>query len=359
MWTSPAVFGITILLVLSSLLNAQPASEPVAAPTSSSSDRGLSRVVDVSGYWDLRRLPGEDELNPHAYIESAFSLFLSKSLGKWRVQTEFNLHYEPNSDSDGLHLFRYRATGLDMDTAWVNYTARDWLQVQGGFVFVPTYWRTHRYQSTTLTPDDPLIDQAIFPPAILGASVHGDKYWENSGFSYVFYSGVTQENNPDPGTSGTVRAKAVGGKVVFHLPTKHWFETLDIGFHHLREHDPDGTQELTHGLELLVEKGRLAILAEGAYSFVNEAGQPSYRRRGHYIQPSWRLRPKWYLVARRDILEQDSRAHAALGVHSIGLTYRPVPTLSLKSTLDRRESELRGSVYYGASLGIVYFFRLP
>ena len=26
------------------------------------------------------------------------------------------------------------------------------------FFFIPTYWRTHRYQSTTLTVDEPLID---------------------------------------------------------------------------------------------------------------------------------------------------------------------------------------------------------
>ena len=55
------------------------------------------------------------------------------------------------------------------------------------------YWRTHRYQSTTLTVDEPLVDQSVFPTALKGVMIHGDKYWEDGGISYQFYTGISQE----------------------------------------------------------------------------------------------------------------------------------------------------------------------
>src|SRR3954467_9194428 len=116
------------------------------------------------------------------------SLFLSKTAGHLKIHSELKVNNAPQQDSDGLHVLdRSGRIGIHLDTAWANYSVRDWLQAQGGFVFVPTYRRTHRYQSTTLTPHDPLIDQAFFPPAIVGGVLHTDKYWEKAGLSYTVY----------------------------------------------------------------------------------------------------------------------------------------------------------------------------
>lgn len=82
---------------------------------------------------------------------------------------------------------------IELQTASANYNWRDWLQGEAGFLFVPTNWRTHRYQSTNLTVDEPLIDQNVFPTAFKGIMLHGDKYFEDGGFSYQIYGGVSQE----------------------------------------------------------------------------------------------------------------------------------------------------------------------
>src|SRR6202043_602390 len=104
---------------------------------------------------------------------------------------------------------------VKLETASVNFNWRDSLQLQAGFLFVPTYWRTHRYQSTTLTVDEPLIDQAIFPTAFKGAMIHGDKYLDEGGISYQLYGGSAQQTNFDAVSAGDVtRSRAVGGKMV-------------------------------------------------------------------------------------------------------------------------------------------------
>jgi hypothetical protein len=96
---------------------------------------------------------------------------------RWRFHSEFNADTAPEYDSEGIHLFAPRPSlSVKLDSAFVNYNARDWLQVQAGFLFIPTYWRTHRYESTTLTVDEPLIDQNVFPTALKAA-----KFGEHDG----------------------------------------------------------------------------------------------------------------------------------------------------------------------------------
>jgi hypothetical protein len=138
--------------------------------------------IEVAGYIDFRYL-NDDALQEHDfYREYSTSLFLSKTIGRWRFHSEFNATTAPQYESDGIHLFRRRPSlSIKLDSGFVNYNARDWLQFQAGLLFIPTYWRTHRYQSTTLTVDEPLIDQNVFPTALKGGEIYGDKYWGDAG----------------------------------------------------------------------------------------------------------------------------------------------------------------------------------
>lgn len=154
-----------------------------------------SLPFELAGYVNFRYL-NDDALQEHKFFrEYSASLFLSKTIGRWRFHSEFNANTSPEYDSDGIHLFPRRPSlSVKLDSAFVNYNQRDWLQVQAGFLFIPTYWRMHRYQSTTLTVDEPLIDQNLFPTALKGGAVYGDKYFEDGGVSYVVYAGVDQQS---------------------------------------------------------------------------------------------------------------------------------------------------------------------
>jgi hypothetical protein len=321
--------------------------------------------LEVAGYVNLRYVNDDAFQEHNFYREYSASLFLSKTVGRWRFHSEFNANTAPEYDSDGIHLFPRRPSlSVKLDNAFVNYNARDWLQVQAGFLFIPTYWRTHRYQSTTLTVDEPSIDQNIFPTALKGGALHGDKYWGDGGVSYIAYGGVVQQTEflEDTQTEIVQRARVAGGKVIFHVPSRQFFRTFDVALHRLHQVDRGGITDETYGVELQLSKSRFEVLGEFAHTSVAVFnGSRSYIRQGYYIQPSYRINPKLSVVGRYDRLNRDSRFtdQNSLTRQLVGLRYRPIPAVSLKLEGNRYEPEgTRVPAYYGATASLVWFFHL-
>jgi hypothetical protein len=322
--------------------------------------------VEVAGYINFQYL-NDDALQKHDFFRDySASLFLSKTLGRWRFHSEFNADTAPEYDSDGIHLFPRRPSlSVKLDSAFVNYNARDWLQIQAGFLFIPTYWRMHRYQSTTLTVDEPLIDQNIFPTALKGGALYGDKYWGDGGVSYIVYGGVDQQSQFQEGTEivEIEQARAVGGKLTLHVPSGQFFKTFDVAFHRLHRVAPDGLRDEIYGVELQLSKSRFEVLGEfdhASLDFVH--GVRTYIRQGYYLQPSYRILPKLFAVLRCDQLDRDSRYadQSNLARQSTGLTYRPIPAVSIKIEGDRYEPQgLRVPAYYGVTTSLVWFFHRP
>jgi hypothetical protein len=321
---------------------------------------------EVAGYVNFRYV-NDDAFQEHDFFrEYTASLFLSKTVGRWRFHSEFNADTRPEYDSDGIHLFPSRPSlSVKLDNAFLNYDARDWLQIQAGFLFIPTYWRTHRYQSTTLTVDEPSMDQNIFPTALKGGALHGDKYWGDGGVSYIAYGGVVQQTEfiENAQTEVVVRARVAGGKLTFHVPSRQFFRTFDVAFHRLHEADGLSKPDETYGAELQLSKSRLEVLGEFAHTSVDVFnGVRSYIRQGYYIQPSYRITPKLFAVVRYDRLNRDSRFadQNSLTRQLVGITYRPIATVSLKVEGNRYEPEgARVPAYYGVTTSLVWFFNLP
>jgi hypothetical protein len=370
-----AVIALCQVLCISGWVHAQSASGSDPAPDQppeavrATADRTARFPLDVAGYLDVRNLGDDEEARSSYFREYAASVFLSKTVNRWLFHSEINANTAPEWDSEGIHLFP-RASNLSvkLETASLNYNWRDWLQGQAGFIFVPTYWRTHRYQSTVLTVDDPLIDQSVFPTAFTGVMIHGDKYFEEGGFSYQLYGGAGQQARFHDAVPGDAlrRSRSVGGRFVWHVPSRHVFDALDVGVHLLRAdyRIPDDTRTDFRGAELNVGRGRIRLLAEYATSSdVVQFGTPGGLRAGYYLQPSYRITSTLYAVAQSDRLTHESRQSAdafRLTRLALGLTYRPVPSVSLKVEAERSQP-LRSSlpVYYGVTAGIVYLFRTP
>jgi len=369
-WTA---FGRALLrflwpvILLAALLPAQSVDDPPQKiePAPDTSAPKIKLPFDISGFLAVRTLQADDLDTHNSYREYSGSIFVSRALGRWVLHSEVNFTTAPEYDSEGIHLFPPRPSlSVKLDAATANYNLRDWLQFRGGWEFVPTYWRTHRYQSTTLTVDEPLVDQNVFPTSLAGVEVHGDKYFEAGGISYEAYAGSSQEEEFDHDQQNLYieRSRATGGKVVFHVPSRHTLDTLDIGFHVLALRGSDGGHDHLYGWELNMEKGRAALLAEFAHA--NEGsptGAREYFRQGYYIQPSYRITRRLFAVARYDWLNRDSRfSDESESRESLGLTFRPTPDISLKADLDRYQPD-RGLLpaYYGAKVAIVFFFHRP
>jgi hypothetical protein len=337
--------------------------------------------LDVAGYVAIRSLGNDDLIDRTSFREYSGSVFLSKTIGRWLFHSEINANTAPEWDSEGIHILpRLTNLSVKLETASVNYNWRDWMQVQAGFLFVPTYWRTHRYQSTTLTVDEPLIDQAVFPTAFTGMMIHGDRYREEGGISYQFYGGTSQQANFEDTVVGPdlVRSKSVGGKVVWHIPSQHLFDTLDVSFQVHQAMNSDTSRTHIYGGHVNVEHGPFHLLGEFGDASIGASpsgaspsgASPSgaspvgagYSRQGYYLQPSYRIAPPLFVVARYERLNRDSRDPDVnrMARQSLGVTYRPILAVSLKIDVDRFEPE-RGRVppYYGLGVGLVYFFRVP
>ena len=321
--------------------------------------------LDVAGYLSFRALNGDDFAKREYYREYAGSIFVSKNAGRWLFHSEFNVNSALEYDTEGIHIApRIPHLSVKLQNAFVNYNWQDWLQAEAGYLFVPTYWRTHRYQSTNLTVDEPLIDQVVFPGVFKGVMLHGDKYFESSGFSYQIYGGLSQEPENFDAEARNLhidQAWAIGGKLVAHVPSRHFFDSFDIGYHRLEQRFSDWDESLD-GAELRLEKGRARLLGEYAHMLAKpKNGTAEFFRQGMYLQPSYRLTRQLYAVASYDRLVRDSRFadESGLGRQSVGLTYRPQPFLSLKVELDRYEPQRsRLPAYYGVTVGAVYFFHL-
>jgi hypothetical protein len=362
---------LCLVLCLTGATLAQSVSAPDLAtpapqePAPSTADKAAPPLLDVAGYLAARNLESDDLANRDSFREYSGSIFLSKTLGRWLFHSEINANTAAEWDGEGIHLFPPTShLSVKLETASVNFNWRDSLQLQAGFLFVPTYWRTHRYQSTTLTVDEPLIDQAIFPTAYKGAMIHGDKYLDEGGISYEFYGGSAQQTNFDAVSPDDVtRSRAVGGKMVWHVPSRHLFNMLDVGFQAHRALNSDTSRTQIYGTELNGEIGRIQLLSEFEHAAIGTSpSQAAYYRQGYYLQPSYRIAPPLFVVARFERLNRDSRDPAVnrMGKQSLGLTYRPVPSVSLKLEADHYEpARGRISPYYGVGAAFVYFFRIP
>jgi hypothetical protein len=195
--------------------------------------------------------------------------------------------------------------------------------------------------------------------------LHGDKYFEDGGFSYQIYGGMTQEPevfDPESINTRIDPAWAMGGKLVAHVPSRHFFDTFDIGYHRL-EQDFHYRHEHLDGAELRIEKDRIRFMGEFAHMLAKpNDGSARFFRQGFYLQPSYRIARQLYAVASYDRLNRDSRLadESGLARQSLGLTYRPWPSISLKIEADRYEPQRNVlPAYYGVTVGVVYFFHLP
>src|ERR1700722_2173292 len=61
--------------------------------------------IDVAGYVSFRYVNDDALQERHFYRDYSSSLFLSKTVGRWRFHSEFNADTATEFDSEGIHLF--------------------------------------------------------------------------------------------------------------------------------------------------------------------------------------------------------------------------------------------------------------
>ncbi len=330
---------------------------PGESPPEPAESEPSSRLVDLAGYFNSAYtrvpLPGD----PSGLQRQTVSLFFGKTFGNWRFHSELEYQYGTELSPSGRPVGA--ASGeLAVETAWLDYSHRDWLAARAGILLTPTYWSTHHYPSTTLTVRNPLIHERIFPSNVMGAMVHGSRYFEEAGFDYSFYAG----HGAGFHASGEAESGsgAVGGTMLVHLPTRRFFKVLDTGLQFYRDRPGPGDRQQIYGFESRIEKGRFQFLGEFAHANIGPRHtNRDFFRQGYYLQPAVRLARRWHTYYRYDWLKYDSRNTTSpfADGHTAGLNFRPVPNVSLKLEWNSYRQAGGPATTAGASAALAFFFR--
>jgi hypothetical protein len=321
-------------------------------------DAPSATPVALNGYFSSRftRLPVPEAL-PN-FEQQTVSFLVDKAAANWQFHSELEYEYGPDLTTFG------GVTGaaqghIGIEAGWLDYTYADLLRGRAGILLTPTYWALHHYPSIALTVENPLIHQRIFPANIVGAMVHGSHYFENGGFDYSVYAGNGsgfQDSQVQQDGRG-----AMGGTFLTHIPTGHFFTVFDAGFQFYRDKPAPGDRQQIYGFESHIEKGAFQFLGETAHANIGpQNGSRRLFREGYYLQPAWRLHKSIYAYYRYDWLKFDSRdsAHPFTDENTVGLNFRPIPTVSLK--LEWNSSRPAGSLgpaNQGFGTGVAFFFQ--
>lgn len=341
----------------------QATTEPVAAAALGGSTPAAEELegkpLQISGYLSSRfsRVPAAHQ--PADFGQQNMSVFLDKQLGALRLHTELEYEYGPETNPLG-HPTGAASGGFSAETAWLDYRYRDAVNLSGGIFLTPTYWGLHHYPSTSLTVENPLMYERIFPANIIGGMLHGSHYFADGGFDYTLYAGKgahynQPESAPQDGTSAT------GGSFIAHVPTAHRLKTFDLGVQLYRDRPGTGLRQQIYAFQSEVGKGPFSFVGEFAHADVNNTGGHRVLfREGYYLQPSLQVARRFFPYYRYDRINFDSSdpTQPAGYQHTSGLTFRPIPVVSLKVEWNQLHQAGSGAeVRNGFGAGLAYFFQ--
>lgn len=330
-------------------------------------DRGdlLDSNLSLHGYYDFLFLDATDSKS-RSFILNELSLFLRGSTDDERWTFFSELEFELFDGDDFFFKDNSSDSELEIETAWLEYSVSDTLQVRAGKHLLPQYWQTYHYPNLTLSTRPPAMVGRIFPSDIIGLEARGDYWFDNQrGVSYVAYlgnGGDSEESEVDQNEN-----KAVGGRVTAHLAgVESPFDTLDLSVSGYTGQDNDGNNETILGLDAQIRIQEWEFLTEFALGDQhvqlldgqgNDISGPSDTL-GYYFQLGYNFMPRWHTFYRYDELDLYDDGPSALDAHqnTIGINYRPRSNISLKLELFEADVDRLNDPFHGVAAAIVYNF---
>ncbi|MFQ5456456.1 MAG: hypothetical protein ACE5EA_09700 [Nitrospirota bacterium] len=310
---------------------------------------GLGSLAEVSGYFDIEFQATDKKNDKTAFRQHHVSIFITKEINRWNFFSEIEFEDAPQFAGDGTQAGLEGKGEVLVERVWLEYNRSDLINLRTGVMLIPTYWGVNHYPSFTLSTSRPLIVKKVFPFQIVGAMLHGIRYFNDLGIEYNLYTGNGDsdfQGQKDPNNN-----KAVGLKLTTHIPL-NLFETFNIAAHYYKDKLKDGQDQDVYGGELLIDKHPFSLLAEYAYADIGG-------KTGFYIQPSMNLTKRvigFYRYDKRDVdSAKDDKSDQKQ--HTLGVTFRPIPDISLKAEYFRVEPDDSTKDEYNGILGsIVIFF---
>jgi hypothetical protein len=332
--------------------------------------------VNLNGYYNFR-FATDQSPTPASFQQHHLGLLLGKQLRRFNFHLELELqnvphHPEIHGAEEGgeegeEHPEETDVSGegqVAVENAWMEYAHNRFVNVRVGKQLSPQYWWQNHYPNLTLSTDQPIYLRELFPPELVGVTVHGGAARASGPSELALNYRVYLSNNQFEGNSQTdLRdAKSWGGRVQVRLPTGGRLKRLDVAGDIYRGQIALVTRELVddhvYGLESQIEVDRFQLQAE--YARGRTLGETRY---GYYVQPAVRLHDNWTTFYRVEQLDSP-RIRRAERRHLAGLNFRPYPQIAVKAEYYRGVPQERSFVsseegrqpFNGFAAAAVFFF---
>lgn len=260
----------------------------------------LANIVNISGYFDFEYSDG-NRGGVDSFRQHHLSIFLQRRIGSFRFFSEIEFEDGTNFAGDGAGGFDDSDGDLKIENAWGQWEPYDWFKLRGGLLILPQWYSLYHFPYLTHSIQRPVFNRRIFPFQIGGMMATGSYYFESTETSNVealgvtYYAYVGNGRTQIPAKEDDDHNKAMGGRVVFHLPKPSWIRQADVGVSAYVEKDNSQLSdqyERMRGIDMVFEFNLpgsffqvLGFRSEYEYSRVQIKGADDFYKEGVYLQP--------------------------------------------------------------------------
>jgi hypothetical protein len=263
---------------------------------------------------------------------------------------------------------------VEIEQAYLNFELNDNLAAQGGLFLIPVGILNETHEPPTfygVERND--VENVIIPSTWWegGAGISGN-YANGLSWNAAFHSGLAM---PTTG-AGAFRVRSGRQKVAEAIASDFatTFRLRYTGIPGLElsasyQYQSDPSQVAGDGLDsgslftahAIYQSGPFSLRAlYGGWSFDGFAVEATNAddQSGWYVEPSFRLNPQWGIYARYEDVD-GARVQDVFGQWEAGVSYWPVPNVTLKFDYRNREHDLPAAIgrdFDGFDLGIGYQF---
>lgn len=307
--------------------------------------------VKVFGYsnfvhtWETAKRPAFDQVNTN--------LMMQHEVDRYRFFTEIEFQHIPAHDSNTTNgtITTSGNGAINVERAYAEAFVNKYLTFRLGKSLNTTLWVDNHYPSIVTPVNAPQLAKSIFQEAIEGIQVRGDIY---GGLSYIaYYSEKTIDKDTGLASMGA------------HLALEQnlgpvWMKAALLGAKYQTVNAKDWNQK-TSGAELQLKVAGLTIWSE--YATRSDDKILGNNIRGYYALASYSIDTslgEFIPFGMIDSMRTNGFVKNKV-INSIGLTYRPIPTISIKSEFAHTPEQKVGNTIETikndkVSMAFVYFY---
>jgi hypothetical protein len=322
---------------------------------------GFADLMYTMSRWKSSLITSDDR-----FMIGNVNLFVRKNLSpRWRSLMEVRLLFAPNGslNLDGSNSYATTGVadnanferlvswgGISIQRVYVEYDIAPWLTLRAGHFLTPYgIWNIDHGSPTIIGTSRPyIIGEQLFPEHQTGLEAFGAKSFDE--YRLEYHATLSNGRSPFDATRDPDRSPAVGGRVALTTP---WLGEMKLGASAYHGRAFEGTSvatgigytETAIGLDASWDRDGLHVQGEllyqqrryldGQRAARGTGFMPDGVARGFYALAGYRFTSAWnampYVMYEDYAPFDTSMLGSELRVPSVGVNFRPIPSVVLKA----------------------------